>query len=219
MSGIVTIIKKEWLNFLGSDKGIFFLYLFMILSWSVMLAFPSNDLAGGSTLWIVLLSVVVSANFSTTVFISERVNGTLEILITSGLSRKDILYGKLIFVWGMSFFVGAISLLISPLWDILFNENHKFSLTFDSFLLYGSAVYMNTASSALLSILMSNPRLLTLINLITMGVFATLYSILDIYLEIKTYGLSLVLIIIGIVATILAQKQYEGEKITKPVIF
>lgn len=218
MSGIVTIIQKEWLNFWGSDRGIFFLYLFMILSWSVMLAFSSNDLAIDTTLWLVLFSVVISANFSTTVFISERVNGTLEILITSGLSRRDILYGKLIFVCGMSFFVGAISILISPLWAILFDEN-RVLLNLDIFLLYGSAVYMNTASSAFLSVIMSNPRLLALINLIVMGVFTTLYSILNIYFQIQELGLSFVLLVIGFIATILAQKQYESEKITKPVVF
>ncbi|MBN1576121.1 MAG: hypothetical protein JW913_06195 [Chitinispirillaceae bacterium] len=218
MSGTLTILRKEWRCFLGSDRGIFILYAVLIVSWSIMLAAPGDNAIQAGPLWLVFFSVVISANFSNTVFIAERVNGILEILLTSGLSRRDILYGKMIFVAGMSVGIGLLCAAVSPVWRLALYREAAWTLTGEAILLYCSAVFMNTASSAYLSVRMGNPRLLHLANLLLLGVLVTLHFVASHYFTPPPFVLPLALLLIGCLATAAARKLYESEKILQPVV-
>jgi ABC-type Na+ efflux pump permease subunit len=219
MSGTLTILRKEWRCFLGSDRGIFILYAVLIVSWSIMLAAPDINAIRAGPLWLVFFSVVISANFSNTVFIAERVNGVLEILLTSGLSRRHILYGKMVFVAGMSIAVGILCVAISPLWKLLLYPESNWNLSADALLLYVAAAFMNTASSACLSVRMGNPRMLHLANLLLLALLLALHTAASYFITVPPYALALVLLVIGATATAAAQRLYESEKILQPVVW
>ncbi|MBN1307767.1 MAG: hypothetical protein JXA18_07615 [Chitinispirillaceae bacterium] len=218
MSGILTILRKEWRCFIGSDRGIFIIYAVLIVSWSLMLAAPSNTTVQAGPLWLVFFSVVISANFSNTVFIAERVNGILEILLTSGLSRRDILYGKMLFVFGMSVGIGLFCAAVTPLWRLALYKEAASTLTGETLLLYCAAVFMNTACSAYLSVRMGNPRLLHLANLLLLGLLVTLHFVVSYYFTVPPFILPLALLFIGALATAAARRLYESEKILQPVV-
>lgn len=218
MNGTLTIVRKEWRCFLGSDRGIFVVYIILMLSWSIMLATPGDGTLQGGLFWLVFLSVVISANFSNTVFISERVNGSLEILLTSGLSRKQILYGKMGFVMGMSSILGYFCMVLSSLWPRFIYHQSATMIPPDEILLYLCAVFMNTASSAFLSVKMGNPRLLHIANLLILGAVLTMYSIASLYFRLPSFLLSGMLFLLGCLGTVAAQRLYNSEKILQPVI-
>ena len=88
MNQCLLVLRKEWLNFVCSDRSVFFIYLFLVAGWGMLLATMDHGGSIGSPLWLVFFSVIIAANFSTTVFVSERMSGSLEILLTSGLSRS-----------------------------------------------------------------------------------------------------------------------------------
>lgn len=219
MKDVLTILHKEWRCFIGSDRGIFLLYAVLVVSWSLMLARPDTTGIAAGSIWLVFFSVVISANFSNTVFIAERVNGILEILLTSGLSRCGILHGKMLFVAGMSIIVGLVCALIAPLWRLTLYQASGWAFAPEALLLYCSAVFMNTASSAYLSVRMSNPRLLHLANVLLLGVLLTAHTVTTMFLPVPMYALSIIMFCIGAIATIAARRLYESEKILQPVIF
>jgi ABC-type Na+ efflux pump permease subunit len=218
MNGTLTVVQKEWRCFIGSDRAIFVVYIILMLSWSIMLATPGEGTLNSGLFWLVFLSVVISANFSNTVFISERVNGTLEILLTSGLSRIQILYGKMAFVAGMSCILGSLCIALSYFWSRLLYQQTDTTVSADELLLYLCAVFMNTASSAFLSVRMSNPRLLHIANLFVLGALLTAHSIVSVYFNLPSFVLSGTLFLLGCLASAAAQRSYKSEKILQPVI-
>ncbi len=217
MKGIFVILTKEWRCFVSSSRGNFLIYVILIVSWSIMLFSSGHTPIQTGPLWLIFFSVVISANFSNTVFIAERVNGILEILLTSGLSRGHILYGKMIFVGAMSVIIGIICAAISTLWKFLFYHDAAGLLSADMFILYVTSVFMNTASSAYLSVRMKNPRLLHFSNLLLLAFIMGMYSAASYFFEIPSYTLAVVFIIIGAAATAGACRLYESEKIIQPV--
>ncbi len=217
MNGMMVILSKEWRTFVGSDRGMFLLYVVLVCSWSIMLANPPGGAVQTGPLWLVFFSVVISANFSNTVFISERINGNLEILLTCGLSREHILFGKMVFVAGISILIGLLCIGLSAVLRMTMQPAAGTTIGISEVLLYCSAVIMNTALSAWLSVLMSNPRLLHLANLLILALIVTLYTVLAAYLPLPTALLSTVLILIGSAASGAALRLYNSENILKPV--
>jgi ABC-type transport system involved in multi-copper enzyme maturation permease subunit len=90
------MFKKEWLNFISGDRSVFIIYLILVAGWGVLLATAHDSGTTAAPLWIVFFSVIVAVNFSSTVFVLERMSGSLEILLTCGISRSAILYGKML---------------------------------------------------------------------------------------------------------------------------
>jgi ABC-type Na+ efflux pump permease subunit len=219
VNGIGIMLHKEWRCFAGSDRGIFLLYAILLVSWSLMLATPDTNGIAAGPIWLIFFSVVISANFSNTVFIAERVNGILEILLTSGLSRRSILFGKMAFVAGMSILIGLACMLIAPVWRIVIYQSPGAVFDPGAFLLYCSAVYMNTASSAYLSVKMNNPRLLHLANILLLAVLVATHTVAAMFIPLPASALALVMLGIGIAATTAARKLFDSEKILQPVIF
>jgi len=217
MSGIITILQKELASFIGSDKGVFGVYAIIVAVWSFMFLFGEDGVGG--QLWFVFFSVIVAANFSSTVFISERINGTLEILITSGLSRDAILFGKMIFIIQMTFIIGfSCALLAGVLGIILPGIEGARAFGFYDAVLYLSATFLNVASSAYFSVRLSNPRLLHFINIFIIGAIITIYSTMSSLFNLHHYFLVVGFLLLGAVFTFLAKKEFTGERIIQPVI-
>lgn len=218
MKDLKTIIFKEWKCFTGSDRGVFILYAVLIISWSLFLAGGNDSSLRTGPLWLVFFSVVVAANFSNTVFISERISGALEILMTSGLSRSSILFGKMSFVMVMSLLFGAMCLGLASVWQqIIFDYDSTSLVPFD-FLVYASSVFLNTAVSAFLSVRMSNPKLLHLTNLLLIGCIIAVFTFLNQFCQLPEIFLPLFLILAGLVSSILAKNEFNSERILQPVI-
>ncbi|NLG19182.1 MAG: ABC transporter permease subunit [Fibrobacter sp.] len=219
MKSVINVLRKEWLCFKGSDKGVFGLYLILILSWSLLLGTGGQE-TGIKTgpLWLIFFSVVVAANFSNTVFISERVTGSLEILITSGLSRNSILYGKMLFVSVMSIVIGGICLALGLLWsELIFKTGGGHADSVD-FLIYACSVFVNVSNSAYLSVRIANPRLIHFANMFILAVIIFSYMALSSYFPVPPVYLILVLLFLGTVFTLLARREFNSERILQPVI-
>ena len=216
MRGIKSIFVKEWKCFTGSDRGLFLFYSVLIISWSLFLAFREKPSEVGGPWWLIFFSVVVTANFSSTVFISERINGALEILITSGFSRKTILIGKMVFILCMSVVMGIACLGLGTVFRNSFNGGNEVLSLMDFFAFIGAAFY-NTAGAAFLSVRMSNPRLLHIANMLVLTVLVILYSVLSFYQHMPPYALVVALFVIGAFFTWLAIREFESERVLRPV--
>lgn len=217
MKKIGVVLEKEWKCFAGSDWGMFVVYLVLIMIWSLLIATTNISDTNNSSLWLVFFSVVLTANFSNSTFISERVNGSLEILITSGLSRNAILYGKILFVMIMTMSMGTFCLIVAWfLFTYPFGFNGSPIGISDYFLFTGSA-FLSISSSAYLSVKMNNPRLLHILNLLQLGVLMGIYYTATYFVSLRIYYLIMAMVVAGILFCIGAQKIYKTEKILQPV--
>jgi ABC-type transport system involved in multi-copper enzyme maturation permease subunit len=216
MRGIRAVVEKEWRCFRGSDRGLFIFYGVLVVSWSLFLAFRENPAMTSGPWWLVFFSVVVTANFSNTVFISERVNGALEILITAGFSRKAILAGKMLFILLMSVFMGFICLLLGMIIRNSIQGASDFLLAED-FLIFTGAAFLNTSGAAFLSVRMSNPRLLHIGNMFILLLIVILYSVLSFATVVSPLILVIMLFTVSLLFTWLAAIEFESERILRPV--
>lgn len=219
MSGLCTIFSKECKCLAGSDRGVFILYAVLVISWGFFLAGGGESQIDTGPLWLVFFSVVVAANFSNTVFISERVSGSLEVLITSGFSRKAILFGKMMFVILMSLGIGVVCMGMAEIWHKYFYEHGINNLRVYDFLIYAASVYVNTAGSAFLSVRMSNPRLLHLANFFLLACIMMVYIVMAQFYSLPEYVLPLFLALVGSLSLFLAVREFNSERILQPVIF
>lgn len=224
MNDIWLIFKKEWLAFLRSDRGIFLSYGIMIIAWSFLLASNMNKMSSGTGyLWLVFFSVLVSANFSNTTFIAERITGSLEILITSGLNRSLILAGKIIFIVVMSTVLGIFCYGVAILIKYAQGENLTLLLQMTSVLgelfLYISACLMNASCSAWLSVKMSSPRLLHFVNLFLLASVVIVHTIISQFQELTLWSLSIGLLVMSAVFIIFAIRAFKSEKVIQPIVY
>jgi ABC-type Na+ efflux pump permease subunit len=178
MSQIMLMFRKEWLNFVRGDRSIIVLFSVIVVVWGGMLATFNMAEPKSIAVWVASFSFVISVNFSSTVFILERLNGSLEILLTSGLSRKSIVYGKMLFVIVMTVVIGAacvgISFVVHPIVAQI-QEVSSASYQLPYLLLYLCIAFLNTSSGAFFSVRLPNPRLYFFINLFLLGFIAGIY--------------------------------------------
>lgn len=217
MGGFRVVFAKELQCFAGADRGMFILYSIIIIVWSALLATRSSDSFDSGPLWLVFFSVVITANFSNSIFVSERTNGSLEILITSGLSRNAVLYGKLFFIITMSVLFGAVCILLSRILDKYLFYDSMPATDIQSFLLYTSSTFLNVAASAYFSIKLINQRMLHFVNMFVLGLFAGGYMILAQYVTMSIYYLIVAMFIAGAGICWRTQKLYHSEKIIQSV--
>jgi len=224
MTGLTAVIKKEFKNLAGSGPSTFIMYAVITFLWSFMMI-PGG--AMGET-WVIFLSVVVGAGLSSTVFISERVNGTLEVVLTSGLSRDAVLFGKMIFVIAMTSAIGLACGCLGMIWaasDALglgIIEGRLRSFAVYAAALYLSVTLFNAAAAAYLSVRMANPRLLHLIILFMTGGIAAMHSAMTAFHysdPVVLISLVLTFLLAGTIFIFLARREFAGERITRPVIF
>jgi hypothetical protein len=172
-----------------------------------------------NTLWWVFFSVVVSSTFANTAFVSERLTGSLEIVLTCGLSRSSILLGKMAFVLLMSFGLGlacfGLGLIgASFLGDIgiILRTVRVVNLV----TLYLTACLMNAACCAWLSIRLSNPRLSHFANLLVLGVIVGANAGLAAFFPVSIWILPGVLFCIGLIFYFMALRDFSSERVTQP---
>jgi ABC-2 family transporter protein len=217
MGGFRVVFAKELQCFAGSDRGMFILYSIIVVVWSALLATRSSDSFDSGPLWLVFFSVVITANFSNSIFVSERTNGSLEILITSGLSRNAVLYGKLCFIIIMSVLFGAVCIVLSRIFDKYLFYYSMPPTDIESFLLYTSSTFLNVALSAYFSIKLTNQRMLHFVNMFILGLFVGAYMALAQYITVSVYYLVGVMFIAGAGICWRAQRLYHSEKIIQSV--
>ncbi|MBD3316925.1 MAG: ABC transporter permease subunit [Chitinivibrionales bacterium] len=222
MNHIILMIKKEWDGFRASDIGSFAVYGILVLAWSALIAGNLTEFgAQTSALWLVFLSVIVSGNFAATVFVAERMTGSLEVLLTSGISRPAILAGKIAYIVIMSLALGTLCYLLALVWAVFGGTslariagtipivNHAF--------LFGSACYMNASSGAWLSMHLSNPRLSNFANLLVLALVISVHAALAELFNLPLWVLPSTLLVIGLIFQIAATRAFKSERVIQPL--
>jgi ABC-type Na+ efflux pump permease subunit len=217
MGGFRVVFAKELQCFAGADRGMFILYSIIVIVWSALLATRTSDSFDSGPLWLVFFSVVITANFSNSIFVAERTNGSLEILITSGLSRNAVLYGKLFFIVTMSVLFGGVCIILSRILDKYLFYDSMLSTDIQSFLLYTASTFLNVAASAYFSIKLTNQRLLHFVNMFVLGLFTGVYMALAQYIAMSIYYLIGAMLLCGAGFCWRTQKLYHSEKIIQAV--
>jgi len=224
MKDIALIIKNEWTCFVKSEKGIFVIYGVLVLAWSFLLSHNAGAVSSETGyLWLVFFSVIVSGNFANTTFVSERMSGSLEILLTSGISRSAILSGKILFVMGMSGFMGVVCFgTASGFGGLQGKEITGLAgapAAAKELMLYCAACFMNASCGAWLSVRITNPRLLHFINLFVLGVIVILHSVLSYFIALTLWSLVFALVVLGAVFYFRAQRDFRTERVIQPVVY
>jgi ABC-type Na+ efflux pump permease subunit len=216
MKGILSIISKEWKCFIGSDRGLFFFYGFLVVSWSLFLAFREQPDSMTAPWWLIFFSVVVTANFSNTVFISERINGFLEIVISSGYSRMTILTGKILFILMMSSILGLVCVVAGTITRSYLN-NEPISINIMDLCVYIVSAVFNTTGAAFLSVRMTNPRLLHIANMVMLTLLIIIHSVMSQFFDVPNTLLSALILLFGIIFFLAAVREFKSERILRPV--
>ena len=224
MKHILLIFVKEWKGFIKSDKWIFVIYAILICAWGYLISNNMYSLSSKTgALWLAFFSVIISGNFSSTTFVAERMNGSLEILLTSGISRQSILSGKITFIVVMSTVMGILCycfalgvrtakgeslqvlLRIIPVWQVI--------------VLYSAACFLNSACGAWLSVRINSPRLLPFVNLIVLGIIVVVHELLSYKISLTLWSLAAVLVLVGGLFYLLALRDFRGEGVIQPLIY
>lgn len=212
------IVRKEWACFTGSEKGVFVVYAVLVFVWSFL---PRYNAAGGpgflSGLWWLSLSVIVSSGFANSVFASERINGSMEILLTCGFSRNAVVLGKTAFVVLVSFVLGAVCLLLSLAWAMGNLEAYLVQAAMTDLLLYSGGAFMGAAAGAWMSIRFSSPRIMPFANLFLVVVICAAYYIAAQFVPMSEWILFLMTALAGGAFLWRAIKDFHGEKVIAPV--
>ncbi len=224
MKQILLIISKEWVGFIKSDKWIFLIYGILICAWGFLISNNMHSLSSKTgALWLAFFSVIISGNFSNTAFVAERMSGALEILLTSGLSRKSIVLGKIFFIVIMSTIMGTLCYFIAlgvrtakgdsfqvlirliPLWKII--------------LLYASACFLNATCGAWLSVRVKSPRLLPFVNLMVLGIIVVSHELLSYKIGLSLWSLSMVMTFVGLIFYLFALRDFNSERVLQPLVY
>ncbi len=224
MKDIWLIVRKEWTGFAKSDRGIFLVYGILVLAWSFLLSSNINLLlAGAGYLWLIFFSVIVSGNFSNTTFSAERISGSLEILLTSGITRNAILIGKIAFVIVMSIILGFLCYILAVGIYVVKGENFNLVLSIipagKMMLLYSVACFMNGTCGAWLAVRINNPRLLHFVNLFVLVLIVIIHTVLSTIFTLSIWSLFTVLGITGILFFLLAARDFKSERVIQPVVY
>lgn len=224
MSAIGSVMLREWRHVAGSDRAMFFLYAFLVALWSLL--FVGSAAGGGDgayLVWLVTFSVVVVSNFATGTFMHERLNGALEIALTSGFSRNTIYYGKSFFVTVISFALGGLCLLLAHFWpDILPPELDSGTDIGTSASLLGPVIffcacYMNAMSAALFSVILPNPRFVFFLNFLISAVIVAVFLAAQTFWNVAPTALVLSLLVPGIAFMEMGRRFFDGERVVRPV--
>lgn len=223
MRGVAVIVRKEFLSLLGSDRSILLLYGFVVFLWSFLFVGAGVEQSpGGTSIWLLPFSVIVVSNFSQGVFVSERLTGAVEILLTCGLSRPVIMTGKMVFVWAMAVVMGLACMGLGCAWAAVataVDTGAPYSVPFSAgyLVLFSSAAAFNTALVALLSIYLPNPRMSHLVNFLAVAAIMSVYFPFASRLPASEYVLSAILVVCAAVAIMGVFRGAAGERIARPV--
>ncbi len=218
MSEIRVIVRKEWRNFAGSERGVFVVYGALVLAWSLLVR---NNILNSSTLftgiWWLSLSVLVSSTVANSVFVTERLSGSMEILLTCGFSRSAVLYGKVLFVVFVSIALGALCSGLALVWSIGDNPALFLRGILGNADLYCGGAFLSATAGAWLSIRFSSPRIIPFVVLILVSGVCGAYLVVAQFTGLPEWALFLLTLVIGGGLLGLAKKDFHGEKIIAPL--
>ncbi len=212
------IIRKEWDCFTGSEKGLFVVYAVLIFFWSYL---PRQNALDGfgmlSAIWWMSLAVIVSSSFANSVFVAERINGSMEILLTSGFSRNAVIFGKTAFVVLACCGIGLACTLLSLAWPLGVRPPFLFRSMLTALLLYAGGAFMGSAGAAWMSIRLSSPRIMPFVNLLLVVAVCSVFYGAAQFVSLPRWGLFLATVAVGSAFLWRAQKEFHGEKVIAPV--
>ena len=211
------VTKREFMNFLGSDRQVFVVYGFMVLIYSFVFATNARDAGGaGPVIWWIFFSIIAAGTFSNMVFVAERLNSAIEILLTSGISRTAVLYGKMQYLMIISALFGVVPFALSyPLEAVLAKNGLPVSMTeaWKGPLLYLAASYLNASCAAWLSFRLGNPRLLHFVSMLVLAAGVGVYFAGDR----SVWAPMIFLLVTGTVFLRLAAREIHGERVIQPL--
>jgi ABC-type transport system involved in multi-copper enzyme maturation permease subunit len=215
MRGTIAIIGRECRNFLGSDKQLFVMYGILSVFYSFIFAYNSTDTGKlSSIIWWIFFSIITSGTFSNSVFVAERITGSLEILLTAGFSREAILLGKVGFLVIASLLLSVIPLGLSLAMAPLLPGNQiTGSVLWQGFVLYCFAVLLNSSCAAWMSIKLGNPRLLHFISMLILLLSVGVYAFADKHL----WAPVVFMLLVSAFFMRSAQRAFHSEKVVQPV--
>ena len=224
MRDIWLIVRKEWKGFAKSDRWIFVIYGILVLAWSFLLSNNIGILSSGAGyLWLAFFSVIISGNFSNTVFVAERMSGSLEILLTSGVSRQSILNGKILFIIIVSMVMGFLCYFVAFGISAAKGENIalliKVTPIGEELIIYVSACFMNAACGAWLSVRINNPRILPFVNLFVLLIIVIIHGILSEIYALTAWSLIIALLLTGALLYLFACRDFKSERVIQPVVY
>ena len=224
MNDIRLMVRKEWKCFAESDRWIFVIYGILVLAWSFLLSQNISILSSRTGyLWLAFFSVILSGNFSNTIFVAERMSGSLEILLTSGISRVSILSGKMLFIVIMSTVMGVCCYIIALAINALKGENIAVLLRVlplgEELVLYIVACFMNAACGAWLSVRINTPRILPFVNLFVLVIIVIIHGVLSEFFSLSLWSLILVLALTGAFFCVFAFRDFRSERVIQPVVY
>ncbi len=221
MGEICLVLSHELRGFIRGERSAHLVYAILLITWSALLAVNMSELQQEPLfLWILFFSVILSGNFGNTVFAAERLNGAMEIVLTGGLGRQSILYGKIAYVVLMSICLGALCYLFAFLWLFIMHGVdavffYRLSLGTQA-LLYFSACIMNASCGAWLSFRLANPRLSHFANLLVMGLIVSIHGVLSSLINFTWLRLTLIMLLFALVFLRLARKDFFSERVVQP---
>lgn len=217
-----TIMKYEFKSLIKSGPATIALLIFTALVWS---NYVSNQVESieevGSFLWVISYAFVMTAGISYSVFIRERTSGALEILLTSGIERLDIIRGKIAFATIVSSLMGVVSFGVAFIIKYLIFKADFFSYTELTEILgiyVGSTVFI-TSLSAFYSLLLKTPRLMQFLNFITLGILSFIYILFDVMLEIPLWYFALFLMILSSILNRITSGLFLREQVIEQIVF
>ena len=175
----LTIFNYELKSLVKSTKSTVLSLAIVSFFWGIFFSLNifSEDGSGFALVWLLFFALLASAGFAGISFVRERLSGSWEILVASGIERKTIFWAKFIFAQTASFFWGVITLLIAVSSAVfLWNFSVEISFFFVLAVFFFAALSVN-ATTAYFTIINVNPRAIQLINfaamtLLSMAVFA-----------------------------------------------
>jgi hypothetical protein len=224
MRDTVLLIGREFAGFVKSDRWILVTYGILVLAWGFLLAANGGTAASGAGyLWLAFFSVIVSGNFANTTLVAERISGSLEIVLTSGVSRNGFLTGKIAFILIMSVIMGVLCYACAAVVGLVQGEPDgilfRDAALGEVVLLYTAACFTNAGCSAWLSVRITSPRLLPFVNLFVLALIVVAHTVLSAFYALSVGSLILALFVTGALFTVLAYREYAGERIIQPVVY
>jgi len=173
-----------------------------------------------SLVWLLTFSVIIVSNFTQTVFVAERLNGSCEILLTCGLSRDAILFGKTLFVAGISTVMGYLCMALASLWIYVMSFYGIVpALTFGpgDLLLFAVAACFNSSAASVLSIYLPNPRMSHFVNFLIMALVAAAFFAARRFFPLSPAVLCCFLLAVSGACMVMARHGFSGERAARRV--
>jgi len=229
MDDFLIIFNNEAKSLAKGTKSTVFLLFLVSMFWGFFLSYNIFD-AQKSIIWIIAAAFVASCGFSNVSFARERLCGSWEIILASGISRKTIFLAKFLFTQASTLLCGIITLIISHITALfLFGLLPIYDFFIEISLFFCAALCINSIN-AYFTIINLNMRAVQLINIFVISLCITVITyVSNINIspnltlnesENLIAVLSMAIILIpSVIFLILCQKTLYDDKIILPIIY